>query len=351
MSKLILSLRKHQEFFVNCPLERVEKEKTFDPSQVAVLVVGMWSGHQCKVADRILQELSPKVDTFLKRCRSHEMKIIFGSSSLVKLPKYASLRKNMKNIPFAKLTDKGLSFPPIPFDDSDGGINERNTEFQRGEVDMNPAIECMDVDAITDNSKELLNYLHYHKCQLLLVVGVHTNMCVLDRPYGMKNLARYGFPMAIVRDLADPMVKPDGILVKDRDDALQKIIHYIEQYFAPSVDSRDFMFLEKGKTIYRCDIDETVCVLGPETEGEDNHPYKRKVPLTERIQKMNRLREEGHCVAYWTSRGIDSDTDWSHYTRAQLERWGAEYDAVIVGKRRFDLLIDDKAVNSEVFFS
>ncbi len=350
MSTLILNLRKHQEFFVNTPLERVEKEKTFHSSRVAVLVIGMWSGHQCKVADDKLQELSPKVDAFLKRCRSKDMKIIFGSSSLTKLPKYANLRKNMKNIPFSTFKDKGLCFPPIPFDDTDGGINERNPNFQRGEVDMNPAIEIMDCDAMTDNSKEMLNYLYYHKCELLLVVGVHTNMCVLDRPYGMKNLARYGFPMALVRDLADPMIKPDGIVVKDREDALDKIVKYVEQYFAPSIDSRDLIFLDKGKKIYRCDIDETICYLGPEKENEDNHPYKRKVPYTDRIEKMNKLRDEGHCVVYWTSRGIDSDSDWTTYTRNQLEGWGVKYDAIIVGKRRFDLLIDDKAIDCEVYF-
>jgi hypothetical protein len=350
MSKLLLSLRKHQQFFVNGPIERIEKEKTFDPRRIGILVVGMWSGHQCKIADQKLQELSPQVDTFLKKCRGKGMKVIFGSQSLVKHPKYVNLRKNMKNIAFAKLEDKGLSFPPIPFDDSDGGVNERNPSFQRGEVDLNPQIEVSDTDAMTDNCKELLNYLYHHNCNLLLVVGVHTNMCVLDRPYGMKNIARYGFPMAIVRDLADPMIKPDGVVVKDREDALNKIIRYVEQYFAPSVDSRDFMFLDEGKQIIRCDIDETICVLGPEKENEDNHPYKRKIPLTQRIERMNQLKEQGNCIVYWTSRGIDSDSDWSDYTRKQLTSWGVQYDAILVGKRRFDLLIDDKVINSEVYF-
>jgi nicotinamidase-related amidase len=351
-STLILSLRKHQEFFVNSSeLELVEKEKTFNSSEVAVLVIGMWSGHQCLVADTILHELSPKVNTFLKTCRSKNMKVIFGSSSLTKLPKYVPLRKNMKGLAFAKLVDRGLSFPPIPFDDSDGGVNQKNPNFKRDDVDLHPSIEVADTDAMSDNSKEILNYLYHHNIKLLLVVGVHTNMCVLDRPYGIKNLARYGFPMAIVRDLADPMIKPDGIKVKDRADALDKIIRYTERYFCPSVDSRDMVFFNKDKRIIRCDIDETICTLGPCVEGQDNHPYKIKVPLPERIEKINKLYDEGNAVVYWTSRGIDSSKDWTDFTRKQLESWGVRYSAIICGKRRFDLFIDDKAQFSEAYFS
>lgn len=352
MSSLILSFRKYQSFFVNTDeLELVEKEKTFESSQVGVLVIGMWSGHQCLVADRILHELSPKVNSFLKVCRSKNMKVIFGSSSLTKLPKYAPLRKNMKGLSFAKLVDKGLCFPPIPFDDSDGGVNEKNPNFKRDEVDLHPSIEVCDTDAMSDNSKEILNYLHHHNLKLLLVVGVHTNMCVLDRPYGIKNLARYGFPMAIVRDLTDPMVKPDGVKVKDRDDAKDKIVKFIEQYFCPSVDSRDLIFFNTPKQIIRCDIDDTICKDGQVQEGQDNHPYKRKVPIPERIQKMNRLYEDGNAVVYWTSRGIDSGKDWTEFTRTQLESWGVKYSAIVCGKRRFDLFVDDKAQFSESYFN
>lgn len=348
---LILSLRKYQHFFVNSnELELVEKEKTFTTSQVGVLVIGMWSGHQCLVADKILHELSPKVNSFLKTCRSKNMKVIFGSSSLTKLAKYAPLRKNMKGLSFVSLVDKGLSFPPIPFDDSDGGVNEKNPNFKRDDVDLHPSIEVSNTDAMSDNSKEILNYLNHHDIKLLLVVGVHTNMCVLDRPYGIKNLARYGFPMALVRDLTDPMVKPDGIKVKDRDDAKDKIVKFIEQYFCPSVDSRDFIFFEKGKRIIRCDIDDTICKDGEVTNCEDKHPYKQKIPIPERIEQMNKLYDEGNAVVYWTARGIDSGKDWTEFTRTQLESWGVKYSAIVCGKRRFDLLVDDKAEFSETYF-
>jgi hypothetical protein len=350
-TKIILSLRKHEYLFMNNDLlECIEKEKMYNTNELAILVIGMWSNHQCLVANRKLEELSPKVDSFLKKGRANNMKIIFGSSSLIKLPKYKLLRENMKNIPFANLVDKGLSFPPIPFNDSDGGINEKNDTFKRCDVDMNQMIEIVNTDAMTDNAKELLNYLYYHKIKLCLVVGVHTNMCVLDRPYGMKNIARYGFPMAIVRDLGDPMIKPDGIVIKDRDDAHEKIVHYVEQYFAPSINSHDLMIINEGKKIIRCDIDDTICKESPIVDTEDNHIYKRKEPIIDRINHMNQLYDEGHCIVYWTSRGCDSGKDWEEYTRKQLESWNVKYSGIICTKRRFDMFIDDKAFHSESYF-
>ena len=317
---------------------------------MAVLVIGLWSGHHCAEADRILHELCPKVNVFLKKCRNNNMKVIFGSLSLTKLPKYAPLKNNMKNIPYARLIDKGMSFPPLPFDDSDGGIVSRNLNFSRVGVDIHPSIEIFDTDAMSDNCKEILNYLHYHNIKHLMVLGAHTNMCVLDRAYGIKNLSRYGFPMSIVRDLTDPMVNPDGILVKDRQDASEQIIRFIEQHFCPSVDSKDVIFLAENKKLIRCDIDDTICKNGPSIEGQDNHPYKIKVPITGRIEKMNQLYDEGHSIIYWTSRGSESGKDWTPYTREQLDNWGVKYSAIICGKPLFDIFIDDKVHNSETYF-
>ena len=348
-SSIILNLRKHQQLFVNSEIEMVQKEKIYKSNEIAVLVIGMWSHHQCKVADQILQELSPKVDTFLKRSRALGMKVIFGSSSLTKLPKYKQLTKNMKNIPFSALKDNGLSFPSLPFNvGADGGVVERNPDFSRTDVDIHPSIDICDADAMSDNCKEILNYLYHHGVKLCLIVGVHTNMCILDRPYGMKNMARFGFPMAIVRDLTDPMVVPDGINVINRADGLDKMIKYIETNFAPSIDSRDVMVVNPGKRIIRVDIDDTICDLGlPVRDGEDNHIYKRKTPIRHRIEHFNKLYDEGHCIIYWTSRGVESEKDWLQYTREQLERWDVKYSGIICGKGKFDAFIDDKAYNIE----
>lgn len=95
-------------------------------------------------------------------------------------------------------------------------------------------------------------------------------------------------------------------------------------------------------TIY-VDIDETIFMT-------QNMDYENSQPFSERIQKINRLYDEGHTIVYWTARGSGSGKDWSEITREQFERYGVKYHTLKFGKPVYDLFIDDKNINSEVFF-
>ncbi len=78
--------------------------------------------------------------------------------------------------------------------------------------------------------------------------------------------------------------------------------------------------------------------------------YKNSKPRTERIFKINQLYEKGNIITYWTARGTKTGIDWSELTKEQLEKWGAKYHKLLMGKPAFDLFIDDKAFNSETYF-
>ena len=94
------------------------------------------------------------------------------------------------------------------------------------------------------------------------------------------------------------------------------------------------------------DIDETICFY----EGERHYPLA--VPSPENISKINELYDEGHEIVYWTARGSGSGIDWGEETRDQLELWGCKYHELSVGsKPHYDMLICDKAINSERFFN
>ena len=94
------------------------------------------------------------------------------------------------------------------------------------------------------------------------------------------------------------------------------------------------------------DIDETICFY----EGERYYPNAK--PIYERIKTINELYESGHEITYWTARGNSSGLDWNDLTRKQLHEWGCKYHHVSVGvKPSYDMLICDKAINSDTFFS
>jgi len=96
--------------------------------------------------------------------------------------------------------------------------------------------------------------------------------------------------------------------------------------------------------IIRVDIDETICKY----EGEREYPLAK--PIQERIEKINKLHDDGHTIVYWTARGSVTKKDWAELTVAQLKEWGAKYHKVELGKPHYDLYIDDKSINSELYF-
>jgi hypothetical protein len=95
--------------------------------------------------------------------------------------------------------------------------------------------------------------------------------------------------------------------------------------------------------IYMVDIDNTICY-------SYDSDYNKSVPLKERIEKINKLFDQGHEIIYWTARGMSSGKDWAEFTLTQLGSWGCRYTKLIMNKPRYDVWIDDKSINSEDFF-
>tara|TARA_B100000676_G_C17617739_1_gene600067 strand:+ start:37 stop:339 length:303 start_codon:yes stop_codon:yes gene_type:complete len=96
--------------------------------------------------------------------------------------------------------------------------------------------------------------------------------------------------------------------------------------------------------IFYVDIDDTIC-----TRSEDLD-YSKAKPLCGRIDKINKLYDEGNTIVYWTARGTVTGIDWRDITEEQFKRWGVKYHELRFGKPNYDLFIDDKNINSETFF-
>ena len=93
------------------------------------------------------------------------------------------------------------------------------------------------------------------------------------------------------------------------------------------------------------DIDETICYY------EKDRDYRTAIPYKNRIKKINQLYDEGNKIVYWTARGTVTKIDWYDITKKQLLDWDCKYHELSVGnKPNYDLLICDKAVNTEKYF-
>jgi len=87
------------------------------------------------------------------------------------------------------------------------------------------------------------------------------------------------------------------------------------------------------------DIDNTICY----TNGMN---YEDSTPIVDNIEKANLLFDEGHTIVYWTARGSVTKKNWKKLTMDQLNKWNVKYHKLVFKKPPFDLLIDDKVLNT-----
>lgn len=94
------------------------------------------------------------------------------------------------------------------------------------------------------------------------------------------------------------------------------------------------------------DMDETIC----HRSEEHKQNYEKSEPYLERIEKINKLYDEGHTIMYWTARGSRSGINWFTVTYKQLQDWGCKFHELRLGKPHYDLYIDDKSINCNEYF-
>lgn len=95
---------------------------------------------------------------------------------------------------------------------------------------------------------------------------------------------------------------------------------------------------------YCFDLDGTLCT---NTEGE----YNKAEPFLDRISVVNNLYDLGNTILIDTARGSTTKIDWYELTEKQLKEWGVKYHQLRVGiKLNFDILVDDKCINDNLFF-
>lgn len=111
--------------------------------------------------------------------------------------------------------------------------------------------------------------------------------------------------------------------------------------------------MNKQKTI-AFDLDDVLCYRpdGYEHLGPDKYDYCE--PYVKNIDLVNSLYDEGYKIVIYTARGmsqfkgsiIDIYTHLFTKTNHQLNSWGLKYHQLVMGKIHYDVLIDDKVLNS-----
>jgi len=252
---LPLTLRSRVKDADNPTFATVEKKASWDPKKTALIICDMWDDHWCKSAARRVDELAKPMNDVVKTARSKGVFIIHAPSSVVNFYKETTQRKLAQNAPFAKSTvplstaerwgttwcwPDSAREGELPIDDSDMGCDcATKCTIRDAWTRQIATIEIAAGDAITDNGQETCNLLHARGIDNVILMGVHLNMCVLGRPFAIRQMVNIGKNVALVRDMTDTMYNPEKRPHVSHFQGTVLVVEHIEKYWCPSFTSSD----------------------------------------------------------------------------------------------------------------
>ena len=104
---------------------------------------------------------------------------------------------------------------------------------------------------------------------------------------------------------------------------------------------------------FAIDIDGTICEER-DPDGAEIRPITKRLSYKDRIEKINKLYDEGNYIIYYTARGLKSGRGEQHYrpiTEQQLKEWGVKYHELCFKGHNGDYFIDDRGINAGDFFN
>jgi nicotinamidase-related amidase/type 1 glutamine amidotransferase len=240
----------------------VERKAAWDPRRTAIIVCDMWDLHHCLNATRRGAEMAPRMDRVLRAARGRGVLVIHAPSGCMAAYADHPARKR------AQATPRSRSLPPdigtwcyqipseergtYPIDQTDGGEDDDPAEHDRWAAKLaalgrNPRAPWKaqadaltidpDADLISDDGAEIWSALEARGIDRVILLGVHTNMCVLGRPFGLRQMARNGKDVVLMRDMTDTMYNPRRAPFVSHFTGTDLIVEHIEKYVCPTVTS------------------------------------------------------------------------------------------------------------------
>lgn len=256
-----LTLRSRAQKEKGGQYELTTQSQPWAARKTAVIVCDVWDAHHCLNAVRREEEMLPRLEEFLTKARAQGALIVHAPSGCMEPYKDHPGRKRAQAAPTAKDLPKDIGewckkIPAeekgvYPIDQSDGGEDDDPAEHAAWHAKLqamgrnpkapwkaeHPGITIKDEDAISDSGVEIWNLLADRGINNVMLVGVHTNMCVLGRPFGLRQMAKNGKNVVLVRDLTDTMYNPKMPPYVSHFEGTRRIVEHIEKYVCPTITS------------------------------------------------------------------------------------------------------------------
>ncbi len=232
------------------------------PGETAIIVCDVWDYHHCLNAVRRVGEFAPRLNKVLERARTMGVTIIHAPSDCMDAYQDHPSRRRAMQTPKAEVLPATIgswcSIIPTeekavyPIDQSDGGEDDDPQEHAAWAAELesmgrnpnSPWKQQSDLitidqqrDYLSDRGEEVWSVLSHHGIKNVVLAGVHTNMCVLGRPFGLRQMAQNGKNVVLLRDMTDTMYNPARWPYVSHFEGTRRIIDHVERYVCPTISS------------------------------------------------------------------------------------------------------------------
>lgn len=245
-------------------------------AETAIIICDMWNQHWCKGAAARVAEMAPFMNDVISIARNRGVLIVHAPSACMafykdhparKLGQKYKLKKAKGLISENKLNSEKDAVWPL--DQSDGGC-DCTPECHQG----NPwtrqieELKIADNDAISDSGVELAGLFDHKGIKNVILMGVHTNMCVIGRSFGLRNMVRLGMNVILMRDMTDTMYDSKQWPTVNHFTGNSLVVEYIEKYVCPTIVSTDITGEKQFR--FKADSRSIVAFLTAESEYNSN---------------------------------------------------------------------------------
>ncbi len=237
-------------------------QESWLPSRSAIIVCDMWDLHTCHKAVIREGEMAPRMNEVLEKARAAGVLIIHAPSACMKAYEGTPARERAVTAPAAARIPNQIGewckiIPAeetavYPIDQSDGGNDDDPEEKAKWTAELvakgvnpkGPWTRQIDVlridqekDAISDSGVEIWNLLESREIDNVILMGVHVNMCVSGRPFGLRQMAKNGKNVVLMRDLTDAMYNPNRWPFVSHQRGTALYIEHVEKHISPTITS------------------------------------------------------------------------------------------------------------------
>lgn len=254
--KLRLHLRERREEKPGSKtFKAIERTIEWDVSETAIIVCDMWDDHFCKSAAQRVANMVPKMNRVLTAARNRGVQIIHAPSDTMYIYAGTPARQRMRQAPRVKppvpirnaCNRDEKREPPLPIDTSKCACDDPVVgPYVRRYSRQHPGLDIIGYDGVSDSGEEMYNFCRQEGIKNIVLMGVHTNMCVLARSFGIRQMTRLGMNVVLARDLTDAMYDPRQPPHVSHARGTELVIEHIEKYCCPSIPSKDLTRVVAG---------------------------------------------------------------------------------------------------------